>query len=148
MHGVPLWDMNGKCREVKTGFWRKRLMQTCSFETVIGWKSGKTTYVHLWDRMEGEWLRTRNLNSGIPGRPATVKHSGTKDAPLILDMDRTVLFHFVSFENWISLPSILKKSLQLHLGHNCANSITKFQDQEILFPASFCVGKDDRMPIY
>ncbi len=24
-----------------------------SSETFIGWKSGKTTYVPLWDRMEG-----------------------------------------------------------------------------------------------
>ncbi len=32
--------------------------QTGSFETLIGWKSGKTTYVPLWDRMEGAWLWT------------------------------------------------------------------------------------------
>jgi hypothetical protein len=31
-------------------------MQTGSSETLIGWKSGKTTYVHLWDRMEGPVL--------------------------------------------------------------------------------------------
>ncbi len=24
--------------------------------TLIGWKSGKTTFVPLWDRMEGAWL--------------------------------------------------------------------------------------------
>jgi hypothetical protein len=34
-----------KCREVKTGFCRKTLMQTGSFETLSGWKSGRTTYV-------------------------------------------------------------------------------------------------------
>ncbi len=28
-------------------------MQTGSPETLIGWKSGKTTFVPLWDRMEG-----------------------------------------------------------------------------------------------
>ncbi len=33
-------------------------MQTGSSEILIGWKSGKTTYVSLWDRMEGAWLRT------------------------------------------------------------------------------------------
>jgi hypothetical protein len=33
-------------------------MQTGSSETLIGWKSGKTTYVPLWDRMEGAWLWT------------------------------------------------------------------------------------------
>jgi hypothetical protein len=33
-------------------------MQTGSSETLIGLKSGKTTYVPLWDRMEGAWLWT------------------------------------------------------------------------------------------
>ncbi len=33
-------------------------MQTGSSGTLVGWKSGKTTYVPLWDRMEGAWLRT------------------------------------------------------------------------------------------
>ncbi len=35
------------------------LMQTGSSETLIGWKSGKTTYVPLWDRLEGAWLWNR-----------------------------------------------------------------------------------------
>ncbi len=34
-------------------------MQTGSSETLIGWKSWKTTYILLWDRMEGGWLWTR-----------------------------------------------------------------------------------------
>jgi hypothetical protein len=34
-------------------------MQTGFSETLIGWKSGKTTYVPLWDRMEGAWLWTQ-----------------------------------------------------------------------------------------
>ncbi len=38
--------------------------------------------------------------------------------------------------------------MQLHLGHNCANSITKFQRSGKSFPTSFWVGKDDRMPVY
>ncbi len=33
-------------------------MQTGSSGTLIGWKSGQTTFVPLWDRMEGAWLRT------------------------------------------------------------------------------------------
>ncbi len=33
-------------------------MQTGSSGTIIGWKSGQTTFVPLWDRMEGAWLRT------------------------------------------------------------------------------------------
>jgi hypothetical protein len=28
-------------------------------QTLIGWKSGKTTYVSLWDRMERAWLWTQ-----------------------------------------------------------------------------------------
>ncbi len=52
------YDMNGrfKYREVKTGFFRKTWMQTGSSGTLIGWKSGQTTYVPLWGRMEGAWL--------------------------------------------------------------------------------------------
>jgi hypothetical protein len=32
-------------------------MQTGSSGTLIGWKSGQTTFVPLWDGMEGAWLR-------------------------------------------------------------------------------------------
>ncbi len=48
-----------KCWEVKTGFYWNKSMQTGSSETLIGWKSGQTTFVPIWDRMEGAWLRTR-----------------------------------------------------------------------------------------
>jgi hypothetical protein len=34
-------------------------MQTGSSGTLIGWKSGQTTFVPLWDGMEGAWLRTQ-----------------------------------------------------------------------------------------
>jgi hypothetical protein len=47
-----------KSREVKTGFCRKREMQTGFSETLIGWKSGKTIYVPQWNQMEGAWLWT------------------------------------------------------------------------------------------
>jgi hypothetical protein len=33
-------------------------MQTGSSGTLIGWKSGQTTFVPLWGRMEGAWLWT------------------------------------------------------------------------------------------
>ncbi len=52
------WTGDFKCREVKTGFFRNRSMQTGSSGTLIGWKSGQTTFVPLWDWMEGAWLRT------------------------------------------------------------------------------------------
>ncbi len=35
-------------------------MQTGSSGILIGWKSGQTTFVPQWDRMEGAWLRTLN----------------------------------------------------------------------------------------
>jgi hypothetical protein len=44
----------------KTGFYRNKSMQTGSSGTLIGWKSGQTTFVPLWDRMEGAWLRTQD----------------------------------------------------------------------------------------
>ncbi len=52
------YDMNGGSQKLggKAGFCRNRQMQTGSSETHIGWKSGKTTYFPLWDRMEGSWL--------------------------------------------------------------------------------------------
>jgi hypothetical protein len=56
--GCTTWTGYFKCREVKTGFYRNRSMQTGSSGTLIGWKSGQTTFVPLWDRMEGAWLRT------------------------------------------------------------------------------------------
>jgi hypothetical protein len=42
----------------KNRFYRNRSMQTGSSGTLIGWKSGQTTFVPLWERMEGVWLRT------------------------------------------------------------------------------------------
>ncbi len=53
------WTGDFKCREVKTGFCRKRWTQTGSSGTLIGWKSGQTTFIPLWDRMEGAWLWTQ-----------------------------------------------------------------------------------------
>jgi hypothetical protein len=46
-----------KCREVKIGFFRNRSVQTGSSGTLIGWKSGQSTYVplgrgSLWTRGE------------------------------------------------------------------------------------------------
>ena len=39
-------------------------MQTGSSGTLIGWKSGQTTFVPLWDRMEAAWLLTQNFLIG------------------------------------------------------------------------------------
>jgi hypothetical protein len=56
--GGTTWTGDFKRREVKTGFCRSRSMQTRSSGTLTGWKSSQTTFVPLWDRMEGAWLRT------------------------------------------------------------------------------------------
>ncbi len=56
------WTGDFKCREVKTGFYRNRSMQTGSSGTLIGWKSGQTTFVPPWGWMEGAWLRTLDEN--------------------------------------------------------------------------------------
>jgi hypothetical protein len=68
--GQRRWTWTGyfKCREVKTRFYRNRSMQTGSSGTLIGWKSGQTTFVPLWDRIEGAWLRTqeRDLEAQNP----------------------------------------------------------------------------------
>jgi hypothetical protein len=57
--GRTSWTGDFKCREVKTGFCRNRSMKTGSSGTLIGWISGQTTFVPLWDRMEGAWLWTQ-----------------------------------------------------------------------------------------
>jgi hypothetical protein len=84
-----------KCREVKTGFGRKRPMQTGSSETLIGWKSGKTTWVPLWDRMEGVWLHLKKKvrEFPVPSRDVTTKLSlgGNNDVTTELFLPRESL---------------------------------------------------------
>jgi hypothetical protein len=53
--------MNSIAGRLKTGFGRKRQIQTGSSETLIGLKSGKTTFVPPQDWMEGAWLWTQFL---------------------------------------------------------------------------------------
>jgi hypothetical protein len=43
-------------------------MQTGSSRTLIGWQSGQTTFVPLWDRMEGAWLWTREQSARVARR--------------------------------------------------------------------------------
>jgi hypothetical protein len=63
-----------QCREVKTGFCQKKLMQTGSSQTLIGWKSDQTTYLPLWDRMEGAWLWTQARLHVVPGQTSRYVH--------------------------------------------------------------------------
>jgi hypothetical protein len=48
-------------------------MQTRSYGTLIGRNSGQTTFVPLWDRMEGAWPWTPG---SIPASPDTVESEG------------------------------------------------------------------------
>jgi hypothetical protein len=41
-------------------------MQTGSSGALIGWKSGQTSYVPIWDQTEGEWLWTREYSCKEP----------------------------------------------------------------------------------
>ncbi len=52
--------MNGRSQiqGCKNRILLKEINATGSSETLIGWKSGKNTFVTLWDRMEGAWLWT------------------------------------------------------------------------------------------
>ncbi len=111
-----------KCREVKTGFYRNKSMQTGSSGTLIGWKSGQTTFVPLWDRMEGAWLRTRaalhpfvmvadrSSSSPVEGRrfesgPSFGRFVGV---PCIITVDILLVFsHFYNLWNNIWMIPLL-----------------------------------------
>jgi hypothetical protein len=53
-------DMNGRFQMQggKNWFLPKEMNANRSFGNLIGWKSGQTTFIPLWDRMEGAWLWT------------------------------------------------------------------------------------------
>ncbi len=50
-------------------------MQTDSSGTLIGWKSGQTTYVPQWDRMEGAWLWTQDFDERDKYKPVFLRLS-------------------------------------------------------------------------
>ncbi len=62
--------MNGRSQMQGSKNWilPKAININGSSETLIGWKSGKTTYIPLWTRKEGAWLWTRKERA-IPGIP-------------------------------------------------------------------------------
>ncbi len=89
--GGTTWTGDFKCREAKTGFCRNRPKLTGSSGTLIGWKSGQTTFVPLLDRMEGAWLWTLFNSYRLSGShwPKTI---GTNNA-------NTLQSHYLSV--WI-----------------------------------------------
>jgi hypothetical protein len=67
-------------------------MQTGSYETLIGWKSGNTTCVPLWDRMEGAWQWTVATTAGSQWLVLFQRYDFLKSClPVILYVDRTLL---------------------------------------------------------
>ncbi len=54
------YDMNGRFQMQGGKNWilPKEINANRISGTLIGWKSGQTTYFPLWDRMEGSWLWT------------------------------------------------------------------------------------------
>ncbi len=94
--GGTTWTGDFRCREVKTGFCRKRLMQTGSSGTLIGWKSGQTTFFPLWDRKEGAWLWTRISNGGR-FKPAFAERDKCKPVLLGLSLAGNLVKPLLSF---------------------------------------------------
>ncbi len=90
-------------------------MQTGSSETLIGWKSGKTTYVPLWDRMEGAWLWTL----------AFTAYTALQNLGLFCNQGYDETFHF--FRENGNLKAIPKKSCNIFSHKRREYIIVKFQ---------------------
>ncbi len=54
-------------------FLPKEMNATGSSVTLIGWKSGQTTFIPLWDRMEGAWLWTLGMTERKTDRAMSLK---------------------------------------------------------------------------
>ncbi len=68
-------------------------MQTGSFGSHIGWKSGQSTFVPLWERMEGVWLWTRRKHTA---HLCLLAHSGPQLTCVFFCLEReTVLYNRV-----------------------------------------------------
>jgi hypothetical protein len=108
--------MNGRFQMQggKTGLCRKRSMQTGYSWTLIGWKSDKTTYVPLWDRMEGAWLWTlkpycQSFFLGRADRPSTRAREVTYRRG-----ERNVGVVIKHFENVLTVVSCDGKANRVH----------------------------------
>jgi hypothetical protein len=77
-------------------------MQTGSSGTLIGWKSGQTTFVPLWDRMEGAWLRTQFMSYCLRGKFATTLLDGT-NVRLNWNIESDLNVYWIKFKNFLSL---------------------------------------------
>jgi hypothetical protein len=70
------YDMNGtfQMQGGESLILPKLINATGFSETLIGLKSGKITYVPLWDRMEGAWLWTQKNSTRIQFAYGLCKH--------------------------------------------------------------------------
>ncbi len=98
------WTGEFKCREVKTGFCRNRSMQTGSSGTLIGWKSGETTFVPLWDWMEGAWLRTLKATPRVTDRVSPFRLKIFFASKRIVSEQRSVSHEIRLFASSIRFP--------------------------------------------
>jgi hypothetical protein len=76
-------------------------MQTGSSGTLVGWKSGQPTFVPLWDRMEGAWLRT--LASGLLLQcmfGTSRNHVSCNNGSVTLNTKESCLIQYVAFAFW------------------------------------------------
>ncbi len=111
--GCTTWTGYFKCREVKTGFYRNRSMQTGSSGTLIGWKSGQTTFVPPWDRMEGAWLWTQGSDRVSEYMINSSRGSGRTEASTDIFRIWSVSFilneclHFCTYTNLSTISSLL-----------------------------------------
>ncbi len=74
-------DMNGRFQMQggKNWFLPKEMNANSSSGTLIGWKSGQTTFIPLWDRMEGAWLWIQRPSFSILSGPTCVLPQPRKD---------------------------------------------------------------------
>ncbi len=134
--GGTTWTEDFKCREVKTGFCRKRWVQTGSSGTLIGWKSGQTTNVPLWDRMEGAWLwtlyRIISKRRCILLRNCSLEKNQVPREPALIAISLTCLVaqlnSYGGSWKWVTILPILVEIVQLlfairfYILHMCTNN--------------------------
>ncbi len=76
-------------------------MQTGSSWTLIGWKSGQTTFVPLWDWMEGAWLRTQDIIIVLPEENFNAGVDFEEDSGVFGKSMKTVQYLYKIFMFWL-----------------------------------------------
>ncbi len=115
--GGTTWTGYFKCREAKTGFFRKRWMRTGS---LIGWKSGQTTFVPPWDWMEGSWLWTQKWGGGHSFHGQTKPNLVSYPSSRLKEekIRKTCCLYFIMYEG--GSTAVVKKSAKIQLWQKSA----------------------------